>query len=889
MPPDRMRPFWYLRRSRRAAASDIDEELSFHIERRVEALRVSGLSIDAARQEAVRQFGDIEGTRRYCRLQAERKETRMRMGLMLADLVQDLRISFRSLVRSPILALTIVATVGLGIGATTAMFAVVDAALLRPLPYAAPGELVRIYTDAPPYVFRFSQADYLALAAQQTTFSQVAGYTERAAAFSDGQVAEQLRGRVVSWSYFDLLGLGPSLGRGFVAADGQPSSPQVVIVSHQFWRQRMGGRADAIGKAIRLDGIDYAVVGVLPAAVGPLELRQDFFIAAKWDTPRRKGPFFIIALGRVPGPARAAAAAELHAINRRIFPLWRASYQDERATWGLVDLKESLVRDFKATGRLSLGAVALVWLIACVNASNLLVARVTSRRRELAVRTALGASRARVVRYLLAESAILAISAAAVGIALATVAIGLVQRFGTAFVPRATEIALAGSALWVLLAVTAISGALFGLVPALHGTGGAVEEGLRSLGRSSTASVRVRHLRQLLVGSQFAVATPLLIVAGLLIGSLNNLRRVDLGFDSGNLLTASVFLPRAEYRDVSQLVAFWSELRLRLERLPGVSGVTFVDSRPPDDAGNQNNFTLEASPPVSGQSEPVTTWVAVAPDYFALLRLKLLNGRFLQDADDGDDAAPVLVVDEAWERRFFPGQSAIGKRLRSGGCSTCPWETVVGVVSGVKYDGLGAAEQGTVYSPMPQRGAAADSSRSRYLMMRTETDPASVLPAVRRTLRDLDPNLPLSRVATIDELVAASLQEPRALSLLIGSLAAVALLLSVVGIYGVMAHYVQQRARDISIRLALGGRPGSVLRLIVGKGLLLVGWGVAFGVVMAFAAARLMASLFFGVGPADPMTFAAVVAVLLGAALAACWVPAARAIAVEPAAVLRTD
>jgi putative ABC transport system permease protein len=811
------------------------------------------------------------------------------MGLMLADLVQDLRISFRSLVRSPILALTIVATVGLGIGATTAMFAVVDAALLRPLPYAAPGELVRIYTDAPPYVFRFSQADYLALAAQQTTFSQVAGYTERAAAFSDGQVAEQLRGRVVSWSYFDLLGLGPSLGRGFVATDGQPSSPQVVIVSHQFWRQRMGGRADAIGKAIRLDGIDYAVVGVLPAAVGPLELRQDFFIAAKWDTPRRKGPFFIIALGRVPGPARAAAAAELHAINRRIFPLWRASYQDERATWGLVDLKESLVRDFKATGRLSLGAVALVWLIACVNASNLLVARVTSRRRELAVRTALGASRARVVRYLLAESAILAISAAAVGIALATVAIGLVQRFGTAFVPRATEIALAGSALWVLLAVTAISGALFGLVPALHGTGGAVEEGLRSLGRSSTASVRVRHLRQLLVGSQFAVATPLLIVAGLLIGSLNNLRRVDLGFDSGNLLTASVFLPRAEYRDVSQLVAFWSELRLRLERLPGVSGVTFVDSRPPDDAGNQNNFTLEASPPVSGQSEPVTTWVAVAPDYFALLRLKLLSGRVLQDADDGDDAAPVLVVDEAWERRFFPGQSAIGKRLRSGGCSTCPWETVVGVVSGVKYDGLGAAEQGTVYSPMPQRGAAADSSRSRYLMMRTETDPASVLPAVRRTLRDLDPNLPLSRVATIDELVAASLQEPRALSLLIGSLAAVALLLSVVGIYGVMAHYVQQRARDISIRLALGGRPGSVLRLIVGKGLLLVGWGVAFGVVMAFAAARLMASLFFGVGPADPMTFAAVVAVLLGAALAACWVPAARAIAVEPAAVLRTD
>src|SRR5512138_3505954 len=325
----------------------------------------------------------------------------MRLTLALGEAVRDLRISFRTLLRSPVLALTIVVTVGLGIGATTAMFAVVEAALLRPLPYAAPEELVRIYTDAPPYRFRFSQADYLALEAQQTTFAQVAGYTERAAAFSDGQAADRLQGRVVSWSYFDLLGLKPRLGRGFSYADGRPSSPPVVIVSHQFWLQRLGGRPDVIGRPVRLDGIDYRLVGVLPPTVGPLERRQDFFIAARWDTPPRKGPFFITTLGRVPLASRDAAVAELHAINRRIFPLWRSSYQDERATWGLADLQESMVRDFKSTGQLALIAVALVWLIACVNASNLLVARVTSRRRELAVRSALGASRPRVIRHLL--------------------------------------------------------------------------------------------------------------------------------------------------------------------------------------------------------------------------------------------------------------------------------------------------------------------------------------------------------------------------------------------------------------------------------------------------------------------------------------------------------
>jgi putative ABC transport system permease protein len=878
--------FRYLRRSRESMRAEIDEELALHLDRRADELAAAGLSPDAARHEALRQFGDLQGTRQDCRRQAEAKERRMRLAMVLGDLVGDLRISIRSLSRVPVLALTIVATVGLGIGATTAIFAVVDAALLRPLPYPAPGNLVRIYTDTPPYKFRFSQADYLALEAQQTTFEQVAGYSERAMAFTDGQVAERLRGKLVSWSYFDLLGVTPALGRGFVRADGTQGNPPVVIVSHEFWRQRLGGRADAVGKPVRLDGTDYSLVGVLPATVGPLELGQDLFVPAQWTTPPRKGPFFITALGRVSPGARGAAAAELHAINRRIFPLWRSSYQDEKATWALMDLKEWMVAGFNTTGTLSLVAVALVWLIACVNASNLLVARVTSRRRELAVRTALGASRERVVRYLLAESVLLAFSAAIVGAVLASIGVSLVQHFGLQFVPRVAEIALAGRPLWALVGVTALSALLFGLVPAIHGSGGPVDEGLRSLGRSSTGSAGVRRLRQALVASQFAVATPLLIVAGLLIGTLNHLRHVDLGFDTHNMLTASILLPTTQYRDVGQMVSFWTELRQRIERLPGVSGMALADSRPPDDAGNQNNFHLEARP---GEPESVTTWVAVTPEYFRLLGLKLIEGRFLDDNDDRDDAAPVIVVDQAWATRFFRGKTAIGQRLQSGGCTTCPLATVVGVVSGVKYDGLDAPDHGTVYTPLPQRGEGVDGSRARYLILRTSADPATILPQVRRTLRELDPTLPLSRVATIDEMIAQSLQVPRALSLLVGSLSAVALLLSIVGIYGVMAHYVQQHAKDISIRLALGGRPGRVLRLIVGRGMTLVGAGVFAGLAIAFLFVRSVSSLLYGVSPADPITFSGVAALLLGVALLACWLPAARSVAVEPAVVLRMD
>ena len=545
----RRRPFWHLRRRPETVAAEIDEELRTHLDMRVDALEATGLSRDQARREALRQFGDLEYTRRYCRDQDHRRETYMHRTLWLDDLRQDLRICARSLLRAKLLTLTIIGTVGLGIGAATVIFSAINAALLRPLPYADPGRLVRVYTDAPPNRFRFSVADFIALQEQQTHFEAVAGYTERTMAFSDGGTPERLNGRAISSRYFSLLGTSLALGRDFTDQDDRPGAPRAVIVSNGFWRQRLGARPDAIGKPLRFDGADYTLAGVLPAVIGPLERAQDFFIAAQWDRPPRKGPFFIIVLAKLrQAGSESAATEELRAINRRIFPLWQSSYQDDRASWGMMPLQAHVIGDVTTVASLALAAVALVWLVACANASGLLVARVVGRRRELAVRAALGASRGRVIRYLLAESALLAAGAAGVGVLLASLGVGFLRAFGSGYFPRTQEIAIDGPVLWMLAALTIASACLFGIVPALHGTGGTVDDALRAAGRSFTGNVAVRRIRRVLVAGQFAIATPLLIVSGLLLVSLSQLGRVDLGFDGRNVLSGSMLLPTAQYR-----------------------------------------------------------------------------------------------------------------------------------------------------------------------------------------------------------------------------------------------------------------------------------------------------------------------------------------------------
>jgi predicted permease len=871
---------------RRAVKAEVDEELSLHLEMRINELIATGMAPDDARREALRQFGDLDATREYCRRQDEERENEMQRALLFQDFVQDLRIGVRSLMRVPLLALTIIVTVGLGLGATAAIFSAVSAALLRPLPYAEPENLVRIYTDAPPFKFRFSVADYLAFTEQQRRFERHATYTDRSVSFANGDTAELLRTRVVSWGFFSVLGIQPMIGRDFNEQDGKAGTPPVAIAGHTFWQQRLGGRADAIGKPVRLDGAEHMLIGVMPPAAGPLERRFDLFVIQQFTPPPRKGPFFYSVIARLPrGADRDLATGELRAINRALFPIWKSSYQDDKATWSMEDLKTNLVGDVGTLAGLALGAVGLVWLIACANASNLLIARVTSRRQELAVRAALGATRGRVLRYLLAESVVLAAAAVALGVGVAWAGMQLLQAQGATYFPRTQEIRFDAPMIWVMAGLAISSALIFGLVPGLHATSAPADASLRS-GRTMTGGAGVRRLRRGLVAAQFAIATPLLIIAALLLTSLDRLRQVDLGFDTGRVLIGSIRLPGAQYSDNSRVTVFWDELRRRIEALPGVASIAFADGLPPNNVGNFNNFDLEQYPTPAGESQPVTPWVAVSPEYVHTLGLTLVEGRLL-DAQDPERAAAAeallsVVVDRAWARRFFPGESAVGKRLRSGGCTTCPWTTVVGVVSEVKYAGIDQPDDGTVYTPLAGGSA-------RFVVVRTHGEPLSIASSLQQAVRELEPAAPLSNVATMTSLVDQSLAQPQSLSLLVTSFAVVALLLSVIGIYGVMGYYVQQHLKEISIRMALGGSQSDVARLVLGQGMTVVGIGVAAGIAIALGATRLMASLLFNVGAADPSAYLSAGFLLLAVAVLACAVPAFRAMRLQPAAVLRNE
>ncbi|MCZ6918349.1 MAG: ABC transporter permease [Gemmatimonadetes bacterium] len=805
-------------------------------------------------------------------------------GEIMRNFLRDLRHSVRSLARTPVLTMTIVLTVGLGIGATTAIFSVINSVLLRPLPYPDPGRLVRIYTDSPPNRWPFSVADYRALDEQQTSFSQVAGYRNRTMTFNRDDVAERITGKLVTPTYFPLLGILPAHGRLFTDSDGLPEAEPAVVVSHGFWTQYLGSDDAVVGQTLSFNGQEYTLVGVLPRAVGPFEQNREFYIAVQWDPPPRKGPFFITALARLkPDATMEAATEELRAINRRLFPVWQVSYQDERASWGVMDLKELVVGDVGTTLAVVLGAVVFVLLIACTNAANLLVARATHRSRELAVRAALGASRGRLLQHLLSESTLLALAGAAVGVVLTVGGMKLLTTVGADFIPRTQEIGFDGPVLWFLATLTIASGLLFGLIPSLHGAKTRFEQAFRASGITTAMGTGPRRLRRALVVSQFAVAVPLLIGAGLLIGSLAKLQSVDPGFDSRNILTVGALLPASAYPDTVTILRFWEAAFARVDALPGVQSVALADGRPPREYQMSNNFDLEDKPTPPGASQPSVPWIGASPEYFTLMGIPLLQGR-LFDARDSWGATPVAIVDQAWARRFFPNEEVLGRRFYSGGCTTCPMFTVVGVVGDVKYTGLDDPGESTVYWPMTRRG-----SRFAYLYVRTSTDPLAILPPVRQIVRDIDPAIALQGISTIDELMIDSLDTPRYLTILVSAFAAVALVLSVIGIYGVMAYFVQQHARDIGIRMALGGRPATVVRMVVGQGMRLVGVGMLAGLGGAFFLTRYMSSVLFDVGATDPRTYSIVAFVMLGVALGACFVPARRAAGVDPARTLRED
>jgi predicted permease len=802
------------------------------------------------------------------------------------DLLREFRQTARGLLKNPALTATILLTVGLGIGATVTVFSAVYGVLLKPLPYKEPELLYRIYSDHPNGTFPLSVVDYEAIREQQTNFEQFAAFSYDVRTFRQGDVTERVRTRMVTPGYFSLLGIQPLHGRTLVEADAVPGAERTALVSHRFWRQYLDGSAEVIGQPISLDGVPFTVVGVLPAQAGPLEERDDVFGTLQLEPPARKGPFFLLGLGRLkPGAEADAALEELQAINRRIFPIWESSYPDSTVSYGLERLDSYVVGDVRAPLLVLLGAVGFVLLMASTNAASLLLARGVQRRQDLDVRVALGASRGQLLKHLLAESGLLALFGAGLGLSVSMVGVTALPAWFPDLLPRATEVGLSGPVLWFLAAATAASLFLFGLIPALQVTAVSGSGALPTGGRTATGSRTTQRLRKVLVGAQFTIAVPLLVGAALLLTSFVRLSRVDPGFRTDNLLTASIPLPDSDYPEPEQATAFWNELTSRVRALPGVIDAGISTGRPPSRYPMSNNFNLLDRPTPPDQAEPVVPWLRADPAYFRTLGVPLIRGRML-DASDRPDSPIVVLVDQAWAQRFYPGEDPVGRQFTSGGCNRpdCDVLTVVGVVGNVRYTGLDDPGQGTMYLSPGQWPA-----REAFLYVRTEGEPAELVPTLRTIVRQMDPAVPLTQITTADELMRADVSGPRDFLLLIAGFAGVAVLLAVVGIYGAMSYFVQQHVREIGVRVALGSRPSMVMRMIVRRGMALATIGIIVGTAGAYALSRFLASLLFEVSPTDVPTYAAVVTALALTAVVGCLLPALRASRVDPTEALRAE
>jgi putative ABC transport system permease protein len=837
------------------------------------------------------RHGRREADRRY-RRQLRQYPVRLLVGRVRAALSAsspgggEVSRAARSLLAAPALTATIVLTVGIGIGGCTTIFALVDALYLRPLPYPDAHRLAWIFTDAPPNRFPFSVVDFQALETQQAAFAHVAATASVGRALTTPDGVELVRVLEATPGLLETWGLSVLRGRAPTDAEGSPGSSGTAMVTSGFAdRHLRGGAAAALGQAITLDGEPYQIIGILPPTLGPLARGADVVPTLRLEPPSRKGPFFLQVFGRLrPGVEPRAAAEELRAMNRQLFPLWADSYQDRNASWGLMDVTRRARGDAGPLLGVLMAAVGMVLLIALSNASNLLLARLGGRARELAVRAALGASGARIRAHLLVESAWLAAGGAVLGVGLARAGVAALPSVASAWLGRAGEAELTPHTVAFALLLAAAGAAVFAAVPALRGDGrDDLAAALRAGGRSSTESLSKQRSRRFLVAGQMAIVTPLLAGAMLLLGTFVRLQRMDPGFDADHVLTMGVMLSPAPYPDAVSRERFWEPALARIGSLPGVVRAALATERPPAEVNNVNNFDLEDRPTRPGQPERVAAWVVAGPSYFETMGIPLVEGRGFRRADLDDDAPPVVLVDEAWTRANYPGESPVGRRLYSGGQTTGPRTTIVGVVGTVPYNGLGTSELGAVYEPTANRLSDA------WLVVRTTGDPLDVASHVRAELRRLDPAVPVVRMATGRELLHDALARPRHLSLLLSVFSAVALGLAVVGVYGITAYSVQRRRGDIAVRLALGGAPGEVLGRTLWEGMRVSLAGLAAGLVAALLLTGALSGLLYGVAPRDPASLGLAAALLLCVSATACLIPAVRAVRVDPASTLREE
>ena len=808
----------------------------------------------------------------------------------MQTLLQDLRYAFRLLAKSPGFTAIAILTLALGIGANTAIFSVVNGVLLRPLAFWDPSRLVIAAEKSPFPTITTSYQNYVDWRDQSRTFESLEATRGTLITLTGKGEAERLNARMVTAGLFPLLGVQASAGRTFLAEEDKPGGASVVLISYGLWQSRFGGSADVIGKPINLNSRPYTIVGVLPSGFQILQPADIFFPFYPWAATLpddRNWHPGIIAIGRLkPGVTREQSNAEMVGITKRL----EEQYPDFNTgtSAAVIGLQEQMVQNVRPALFLLLGAVSLVLLIACVNVANLLLARAASRGREVAIRTAMGAGRARVVRQLLTESVLLSLGGGLLGIFIAWVSLGPLLKISAGSVPQVLPIELNRWVLAFTFVVSLLTGLFFGLVPALRTAKLDLRETLNEGSRGSTTGPGHHRLRAVLVASEIALAALLLVGSGLLLRSFARLQDVPPGFQADHLLVADVPVTQAAYPKPEQRFEFFDRLVERARTLPGVRSAGAATFLPVSGGGSIIHFNIAGRPPKTPHDYVAAGYRAVTPNYLETLGVPLLRGRHLSPADT-ERAPAVAVINSSMANKYFPNENPLGKRIQLGATpdNTVPTMEIVGVVGDVR-PGLGDEPQTEMYLPYRQADLVLPVLQLS-VVLRTAADPQQEISALRSALTEIDPNEPLVNVRTMEDNMAASVAQPRFRTWLIGIFAAVALVLAAVGVYGVMSYTVTQRTSEIGIRVTLGAQPEDVFKTIVGEGLRLALAGLAVGIVAALAMTRLLQSFLFGISAYDPPTFLGVAVLLTLVAAAASFFPARRATLVDPMVALRYE
>ncbi|MDX1396874.1 MAG: ABC transporter permease, partial [Gemmatimonadota bacterium] len=854
---------------------ELDAEIQHHLEMEVERLVREGMTGEEARREALRLFGPVAPVR-----ETAREEAGFRW---LEQTWRDLRISARGLRRAPGFTLASVLTLGLGIGATTAIYSIVDNVLLDPLPYPESHELVRVFQqNRPDNRWSLSVVDFEAILERETVFERVAAMRGGTAAITGRGRPERVLAGWVTADWFGTFGIEPRQGRAFTLDEDIPGRPRTVVLSAAYRDRLFGSDEEALGESIVIDGEPHTVIGILgPEHASIAGWTVDLWPILRLGTPGRRGPFGLRTYARLDARATIEdGRRDLARISDEIFPLWADGFSDATARLTPYPVREIVLGDVGRALWLLMGAVAGVLLICVANVANLQLVRAAGRDREMSLRTSLGASRARLARQLLTESALLSASGGLLGVVVAVATLrGLV--LANPSLPRVSEIGLDGGVLLFAALVSVGTGILFGLAPLVH----ALSSDDRGLGggrgESRSVSPGWGRMRSALVTAEFALALPILAGAGLMITSLERLGSVDPGFSPEGLISARVALPSSTYPANEDLYAFWDEARRRIEEVPGVEAAGISTGLPLAFDASTNNFDLVDRPVTPGDAEHVTPWNWTGAGFLEAVGVPLLEGRLIESTDG--EGPPAIVVSRSWADRFYPDETVLGREVYAGGDHTTPM-TVVGVVADVKVGGLDASDDAAVYEPYTQAGF-----RSVNLLVRAEGPVAGIVDGVRAAIASLDPDLPLSNVKTMEENLADALSTPRYWTRLLTLFATLGLVLAAIGVYGVLSYYVSRQRKMLGIRVALGAPPRSVRRLVVARGMRRAVVGVVLGLAGSFVVARWLGSLLYDVSATDARTLAIAAASLTVVAFVACYLPARRATKIDPLESLRAE